>query len=60
MGVDNMYKTKGEVWKAFHNGELAEWELKPILERIEFEENLSAVGKAALEYMEEKKKLTRS
>ena len=53
------YKTKKEVWKAFHDGKLAEWELKPILKRIEFEENLSVAGKVALEHMETKKKLTR-
>lgn len=59
MGVDNMYKSKGEVWKAYKEGKLDDWERDIILENITFEENLSAAGKAALEYMQEKKKLTR-
>ena len=39
------YKTKGEVWKAYKKGKLADWERDAILERIEFEENLSEIGK---------------
>lgn len=39
------YKTKGEAIKAYKEGKLAKWELKPILDNIEFEENLSEIGK---------------
>lgn len=39
------YKNKEEVMKAYKEGKLAKWELKPILEHIEFCENLSEIGK---------------
>ena len=40
-----MYKTKEEVMKAYKEGKLAKWELKPILENIEFRENCSEIAK---------------
>ncbi|MBR3208701.1 MAG: hypothetical protein IKF82_00375 [Bacilli bacterium] len=53
------FKTKGEVWKAYKNGKLAAWERDVILERIEFEENLSKIGKVILEYHDLKKEIDR-
>ena len=39
------YKNKEEVMKAYKEGKLAKWELKPILEHIKFCQNLSEIGK---------------
>ena len=46
------FKTKEEVMVAYKNGELAEWELKHILEQIEFRENASEIAKLCLKHME--------
>ena len=37
------YESKEEVMRDYKNGKLAEWELEPILDNIEFEENLKYV-----------------
>lgn len=39
------YKTKEEVWKAYKEGQLYDWERDVILEEIEFRKNLSEIGK---------------
>lgn len=49
------FKTKGEVWKAYKDGKLASWERDVILKRINFEQNLSEIGKVILEYHDLKK-----
>ena len=46
------FKTKEEVIVAYKNGELAEWELKPILEHIEFKKNASEIAKLCFKHME--------
>jgi hypothetical protein len=45
VNIMNPYKTKGEVWKAYKEGKLYDWERDVILEEIEFRENLSEIGK---------------
>ena len=45
------FKTKSEVMKAYHNGKLAKWELKPIIENIEFEKNASEVAKLCFKHI---------
>lgn len=46
------FKTKEEVIKAYKNGQLDEWELKPILQHIEFRENASEIAKICFKNME--------
>ena len=45
------FKTKSEVMKAFHDGKLAKWELKPILDNIEFEKNASDIAKLCFKHI---------
>ena len=45
------YKTKSEVMRAYHDGKLAKWELKPILENLEFEKNASDIAKLCCKYV---------
>ena len=45
------YKTKSEVMQAYHDGKLAKWELKPILEHLEFEKNCSEIAKLCFKYI---------
>lgn len=43
------YKNKHEVMRDFKNGKLSKWEVDVILENLEFEKNLSDVGKIILD-----------
>lgn len=38
------YNTKKDVIVTYKRGQLAKWELKPILEEIEFRENVSRIA----------------
>ena len=45
------FKTKNEVIKAYSDGKLAKWELKPILDNIKFEKNTSEIAKLCFKYI---------
>lgn len=49
------FKSKSEVMKAYHDGKLAKWELEPILENLEFEQNCSDIAKLVLSFYKIKK-----
>ena len=49
------FKTKSEVMQAYKDGKLAKWELEPILENLEFEQNCSDIAKLVLEFYQIKK-----
>ena len=49
------FETKEDVMKAYHDGKLAKWELKPILENLEFEQNCSDIAKLVMSFYQTKK-----
>ena len=45
------FKTKSEVMKAYHDGKLAKWELKPILDNKKKKKNASDIAKLCFKHI---------